>query len=115
MRDIYELMDSWGAWAASDSSGLDWQPVAAGFKGLLPHGKKTRLQCNDDEGIMIDSCVITLRKVRPDEYQLIIAHFVIGLSLRVIAKKKKCSDGKIRNDLQSGLGFIEGCMSTLQK
>lgn len=41
MRDMYEVMDRWGAWAASDNSGVDWQPVAAGFKGLLPHGKKS--------------------------------------------------------------------------
>lgn len=40
MRDMYEVMDRWGAWAAADSSGVDWQPIAAGFKGLLPHGKK---------------------------------------------------------------------------
>lgn len=40
MRDMYEVLDRWGAWAAADNSGVDWQPVAAGFKGLLPHGRK---------------------------------------------------------------------------
>ncbi|NUH52749.1 hypothetical protein HUK76_03375 [Citrobacter portucalensis] len=54
MRDIYEVMDRWGAWAASENSGVDWQSIAAGFKGLLPHSKKSRLKCDDDEGIMID-------------------------------------------------------------
>ena len=87
MRDMYEVMDRWGAWAAADSSGVDWQPIAAGFKGLLPHGKKCRLQCNDDDGIMIDGCVARLRKYKPEEYELLIAHFVIGISLRGIAKK----------------------------
>lgn len=113
MRDMYETMDLWGAWAASDNSGVDWQPIAAGFKGLIPHGKKSRLQCNDDEGIMIDACLTRLKKAKPDEYQLIIAHFVIGISLRSIAKKRKCSDGTIRKDLQTALGFINGCMSML--
>ncbi|EPV8262546.1 antiterminator Q family protein [Escherichia coli] len=78
MRDMYEVLDRWGAWAAADNSGVDWQPIAAGFKGLLPHGKKIRLQCDDDEGIMIDGCVARLYKYKPDEYELIIAHFVIG-------------------------------------
>ncbi|MCL0631522.1 antitermination protein, partial [Klebsiella pneumoniae] len=91
MRDMYEIMDRWGAWAASDNSGVDWQPIAAGFKGLLPHVNKTRQQCDDDEGIMIDGCVELLRKYKPEEYELIIAHFVIGISLRTIAKKMKCS------------------------
>ena len=77
MRDMYEVLDRWGAWAAADNSGVDWQPIAAGFKGLLPHGKKIRLQCDDDEGIMIDGCVARLCKYKPDEYELIIAHFVM--------------------------------------
>lgn len=40
MCDTYEMLELWGAWAASDNSGVDWQPIAAGFKGLLPYGKK---------------------------------------------------------------------------
>lgn len=113
MRDMYEVMDRWGAWAAADSSGVDWQPIAAGFKGLLPHGKKSRLQCDDDEGIMIDGGVTRLRQTKPEEYQLVIAHFVVGISLRGIAKKRKCSDGTIRKELQTALGFIEGVLSSL--
>lgn len=41
MRDMYEVLDRWGAWAAAENSGVDWQPVAAGFKRLLPHGRKS--------------------------------------------------------------------------
>ncbi|EFH7638909.1 antiterminator Q family protein [Escherichia coli] len=113
MRDMYEVLDRWGAWAAADNSGVDWQSVAAGFKGLLPHGKKSRIQCDDDEGIMIDSCVARLRRYKPEEYELIIAHFVIGISLRTIAKKRRCSDGTIRKELQTAIGFIEGVVSIL--
>lgn len=59
---------------------------------------------------MIDGCVARLHKYKPEEYELIIAHFVIGISLRAIAKKRKCSDGTIRKELQMALGFIDGCM-----
>ena len=111
MRDMYEEMDMWGAWAAAESSGVDWQSIAAGFKGLLPHGKKSRIQCDDDEGIMIDGCVAQMRRCKPEYYELVIAHFIIGISLRVIAKKRKCSDGTIRKELQTALGFIEGVLS----
>lgn len=110
---MYEILDRWGAWAASDNSGVDWQPIAAGFKGLLPHGKKTRQQCDDDEGIMIDGCVARLRRYKPEGYELVIAHFVIGISLRTIAKKRKCSDGTIRKELQTAMGFIEGVLSII--
>ncbi|KYT83751.1 antiterminator Q family protein [Escherichia coli] len=113
MRDMYEVLDRWGAWAAAENSGVDWQPIAAGFKGLLPHGKKSCLQCDDDEGIMIDGCVARLRKYKPEEYELIIAHFVIGISLRTIAKKRRCSDGTIRKELQTAMGFISGVIITI--
>jgi len=112
-RDMYEELDLWGAWAAADGSGVDWQPIAAGFKGLLPHGKKSRLQCDDDKGILIDGCVARLRKYKPEEYEIIIAHFILGISLRTIARKRKCSDGKIRNEIQNALGFIAGVMSMI--
>lgn len=112
-RDMYEILDMWGAWAAADNSGVDWQSIAAGFKGLLPHGKKSRLQCDDDEGIMVDSCVARLRKHKPEEYELLIAHFVLGISLRAIAKKCRCSDGTVRKGLQTAMGFIDGCLAIL--
>ncbi|ELK6101648.1 MULTISPECIES: antiterminator Q family protein [Citrobacter] len=114
MRDMYEVMDRWGAWAAADSSGVDWQPIAAGFKGLLPHGKKLRAQCNDDDGILIDGCVAKLRKHRPEVYELVIAHFVLGISLRTVAKKRKCSDGTVRKELQTALGFIDGMLYVIK-
>lgn len=113
MRDMYEVMDMWGAWASSDNSGVDWQPIAAGFKGLLPHGKKSRLQCDDDQGIMIDGCVARLSKHKPEEHELIIAHFVLGISLRAIAKKRKCSDGTVRKNMHTALGFIDGMLSMI--
>ncbi|EPL2207505.1 antiterminator Q family protein, partial [Klebsiella pneumoniae] len=30
MRDMYEILDRWGTWAVADSSGVGWQPIAAG-------------------------------------------------------------------------------------
>ncbi len=27
MCDMYEVLDRWGAWAAAENSGVDWQPV----------------------------------------------------------------------------------------
>ncbi|HBS7410661.1 TPA: antitermination protein, partial [Klebsiella pneumoniae] len=50
---------------------------------------------------------------KPEEYELVIAHFIIGISLRTIAKKRKCSDGTIRKEMQTALGFIDGVWSML--
>lgn len=64
---------------------------------------------------MIDGCVARLRKYKSEEYELIIAHFVIGISLRAIAKKWKCSDGTIRKELHDALGFISGVLAVLNE
>ncbi|MEN4658723.1 antitermination protein [Pantoea allii] len=111
MRDMSQVLDGWGAWAAAEGSGVDWQPIAAGFKGLIPHGKFSRIQCGDDDGLIIDGCVARLKKYKSEEYELLIAHYVIGISLRSIARKRKCSDGKIRKELQAAEGFIAGCIA----
>lgn len=114
MRDMSQVLERWGAWALSDGSGVNWQPIAAGFKGLVPHGKSSREQCSDDDGMLIDSCIAKLKKIRPEEYDLIIAHYVGGISLRTIARKRKCSDGTVRKEMQKAEGFICGCLSMLE-
>jgi hypothetical protein len=113
MRDMYQVMDMWGAWAAAESSGVDWPIIAAGFKGLLVDTSKSRTQCNDDDGILIDGCVALLKKYRTKEYEIVILHFVYGISQRAIARRRNCSDGTVRKDMQTALGFIDGCLSML--
>ncbi|WGL96278.1 antiterminator Q family protein [Arsenophonus nasoniae] len=106
--DIHNILERWGAWAASYNNGVDWSPVAAGFKGLLPYRRKPRPQCTDEEGMVVDGCVAKLKIYRPDEYELLVLHFVFGISLRKLAKWKKCSDGSVRKNLEIAKGFIMG-------
>ncbi|MFS7307172.1 antiterminator Q family protein [Rahnella inusitata] len=115
MRDIHETLELWGAWAASDNSGVDFSPIAAGFKGLLPDTSKTRAKCCDDVGIMVDGCISRLKKYCVEEYELLILHYVFNVSLRTIAKRRKCSDGTIRKKMQTAQGFVFGVMSMLDK
>ncbi|HGM7400460.1 antiterminator Q family protein [Serratia sp. CY58181] len=112
MRDMYEILERWGVWAREDS-GIDYSPIAAGFKGLLPPTSNGKLSCCDDDGLVIDGCVSRLKKYKPEEYDLVIAHHVYGMSLRKIARKRKCSDGTIRKEMQTAEGFIRGCLSML--
>lgn len=62
MRDIQKVLECWGGWAASDSSGVDYSPIAAGFKGLLPQTSKSRLSCTDDDALIIEGCLARLQK-----------------------------------------------------
>lgn len=113
MRDIQETLELWGAWAASDNSGVDFSPIAAGFKGLLPQTSKSRLQCDDDEGILVDGCIARLKKTNSEECDLIILHYVFGISKRSLGKRFKISEGRVRQKIQVSEGFIAGCLAIL--
>ncbi|MGU0015728.1 antiterminator Q family protein [Escherichia coli] len=91
--NIYDILDCWGAWAVAGNSSINWQQVADKYKDVVPHGKKLRRQSSDDEGRVIDEWILRLRQYKIDEYELIVAHFVIGVSLRKIAKERNVRMG----------------------
>ena len=107
MRDIQMVLERWGAWAASGNTGVDYSPIAAGFKGLLPSTAKPRPACSDDDGLIIENCLTRLKKKKPDEYSL------LRISKRQIARTRKKSEKAIRIEMQIAEGFIDGCLSML--
>lgn len=113
MRDIKMVLERWGGWAASDSSGVDYSPIAAGFKGLLPQTGKPRLSCTDDDALIIEGCLARLQKRKPYEHSLLVAHYLYGISKRKIAKARKKDEKLIRIEIQMAEGFIEGCLSII--
>ncbi|EMK4943245.1 antiterminator Q family protein, partial [Escherichia coli] len=52
-RDIQQVMERWGAWAANNHEDVSWESIAAGFKGLIPPKVKSRPQCSDDDAMII--------------------------------------------------------------
>ncbi len=111
MRDIQKVMVLWGGWAASDSSGVDYSPIAAGFKGLLPQTGKSRLSCTDDDALIIEGCLARLKKRKPYEHSLIVAHYLYGISKRKLATARKKDEKIIRIEMQMAEGFIDGCLA----
>lgn len=113
MRDIQMLLERWGGWAASDSSGVDYSPIAAGFKGLLPQTGRSRPSCTDDDALIIEGCLSRLKSRKPYEHSLLVAHYLYGISKRKIAKARKKDEKLIRIEMQMAEGFIDGCLSML--
>lgn len=110
MRDIQQVLGRWGVWAR-ESSSLGYSHIAAGFKGLLPNHSKSQASCSDDDGLIVDRAVAHLQAVRqPDELELILRYYVYGQSKSAIARGWKCSEGKIRQQMQIAESFIEGCL-----
>ena len=111
MRDIQLVLARYGVWA-KDNSGVDWSPIAAGFKGLLPAESSKVESCCDNDGLIVDAAVGRLAAVRkPEEVTLIMLHYRLGLSKRKIAKMYKVSEGLIRQQLQVAEGFVDGCLA----
>lgn len=111
MRDIQLVLERWGGWAANDGSQVGWCPTSAMFKSLLPHTKKSRLSCSDNDGMIIDTAVGMLSKAnRQDELELVMLHYIYDVSKSTIARWNKCSEGKIRQQLMIAETFIDACI-----
>nr|WP_230674803.1 antiterminator Q family protein [Yersinia pseudotuberculosis] len=110
-RDIQLVLERWGGWAANEYSGVDYSHIAAGFKGVLPNTSKSRLSCCDSDGLVVDAAVGSLKKVgRDEDYALIEQHYKKGISKSAIARKQKCSEGKIRLKLMMAETFVDACL-----
>ncbi|MEL5558953.1 antiterminator Q family protein [Serratia ureilytica] len=111
MRDIQMVLERWGQWA-QDNSGVDYSPIAAGFKGLLPDTRKSKPSCCDNDGLIIDGAVGRLKKVRDErELGVIMLHYRYGVSKSAIARRWKISEGSVRQKLMMAESFIEGCLA----
>ncbi|WP_340619318.1 antiterminator Q family protein [Xenorhabdus siamensis] len=113
MRDIQLVMERWGAWAADNSESVDWPPIAAGFKGLIPNKIKSRTQCCEDDGIIISNCMAKLNQQNSDAHDLLFDYYVFGKTFMQLAYEHHCSDGYIGKKLQKAEGVIEGMLMML--
>lgn len=115
MRDMSQVLESWAVWARSDNSRIDFSSIAAGFKGLLPHISKSSHSCTDDDGLVIESCLAKLRVKRPEEHELVVLHYFYKIPKRKLAHRAKCDEKIIRIKVQMAEGFIEGCLSCIDR
>lgn len=113
MRDMQKVLDIWGAWAASDSCNIDYPPIAAVFKGLLPQISKTRIMYTDDDGLIIEGCMARLLKKCPYDYYLLVGYYIFRFFKRQVVKHWKKSEKQIRIEMLLAEGFIEGCLLML--
>ena len=111
MRDIQMVLKRWGGWGASDSSGVNYSPVAAGFKGLLPQTCKTRLSCSDNDGLIINGAMARLKKHDPFLCVMLEWYYIHCIPVRIMGTKLGISHTQVLKRLQAAEGFIEGCLA----
>lgn len=114
MRDIKVLLERWGGWAAAGERAPGYSSVAAGFRGLVSGHASTRLTCSDNDGMILDGCISRLKKVDKEQHDILVAHYLFQISLRSIARRRRCADGTIRKQIQTAEGFVCGVLSALE-
>ncbi|MGK0705147.1 antiterminator Q family protein [Yokenella regensburgei] len=113
MRDIQQVMERWGAWAADNREDVYWPPVAAGFSGLIPSKVRSRLQCCDDDGVIISNIMAGLRSKHPVAHDLLFDYYVFGKTFMQLAHEHHCSDTHIGKKLSNAEGVIDGLFMAL--
>lgn len=113
MRDIQQVLERWGAWAANNREDVVWSSIAAGFKGLIPNKVKSRPQCSDDDAMVICGCMARLNKNNTDMNELLMDYYVFGMTFMSLARKHGCSDTHIGKKLQNAEGVVEGMLMAL--
>lgn len=113
MRDIQQVLERWGAWCASEGGSVYWQPVAAGFKGVLPYSRRRSIPCCDGDGLIINGAVARLKKKDSYLCSLLEWYYIRGASMRKVAGIFGISLNQVVIRLQAAEGFIEGCLMAL--
>ncbi|EES5068026.1 antitermination protein [Escherichia coli] len=113
MRDIRQVLECWGAWAANNYEDVTWSPIAAGFKRLIPEKVKSRPQCCDDDAMIICGCMARLNRNNSDLHDLLVDYYVLGETFMALARKHGCSDTCIGKRLHKAEGIVEGMLMML--
>lgn len=113
MRDIQQVLERWGAWAADNTEAVQWSSVAAGFSGLIPPKVKSRPQCCDNDAMIISSCLARINRSNPDIHNILFDYYVFGKTFMQLAREHGCSDGHIGKKLSKAEGIVEGTLMML--
>lgn len=97
----------------SDSSGVDYSPIAAGFKGLLPYTCKTRVACSDNDALIVEGCLARLKQKGLMSirflWHIIYTEYPSVRLQRCVGRMREL----VRIEIQLAEGFIDGCLSML--
>ncbi|EJX4926974.1 antitermination protein Q [Salmonella enterica] len=110
-RDMQEVLERWGRWAAGEEycSMVDW-PSLSVLPQRLP-GPSGKPGCSDEDGCAIDSCIAQMSLVCPREELLILGlRFIGGFSLRQIAEDMEIPVYDVRKSLNASEAFLAGCL-----
>ena len=113
-RNIQMVMERWGAWAADNREDVYWPSTAAGFSGLIPSKVRSRIQCCDDDGLILSNLMAGLNSKHQAAHDLLFDHYVFGKTFMQLAREHHCSDGHIGKKLSNAEGILDGLLMALE-
>ncbi|WP_255430706.1 antiterminator Q family protein [Xenorhabdus sp. TS4] len=86
------------------------------IQNAVTYAGNNTLSCSDEDGMIIDGCVVKLRNVgMAQECDFIEHHYVSGMSKREIGRKFKLSESEVRKQMLVAESFILRCLEVLDE
>jgi len=105
IRDVLTL---WGNWARC-RTGTEYPSIAVGMQGCLEPPELPEC-CNDEEGMVIDRAVASLKKYDQSAFVVIMARYVKSLSQASVATGAKKSIAWVKQEQQIGESYLAGVL-----
>ncbi|EGY28710.1 Phage antitermination protein Q [Candidatus Regiella insecticola 5.15] len=103
MRNVTHLLEAWGNWSGS-RIGTEYQAQWP----LCRQESDTRLWLSDEEGVLVDQAVASLKGLDSLGYDIIIAHYRGQVSCRAMARRMNKRDDYMTAYLGRAEAYIAG-------
>jgi hypothetical protein len=110
MDDIKTILTMWGNWARC-STGTEMSRINVSFKNLINDSTSSSLRIDDQQGMLVDSAVVRLKKFDELAYNLVIYHYVYRISQSKLAKQIGKAQSYVTGILRIAEAFIAGQMA----
>ncbi|NUU68445.1 hypothetical protein HQN64_20380 [Enterobacteriaceae bacterium BIT-l23] len=108
-RHVKDLLEGWGNWSfcrlGTEYKGMSYMSQAS--------GRKDGPSLSDDEGLIVDAAVSSLKRYDIDGYNIIFLHYQQHISCRAIARHMNRRPDYVTAYLGRAEAYIAGCLRTL--
>lgn len=113
MKNVSVILQRWGAWVRQYPESPFYRVPACRYQ-YPSKTDKVVLPCSEENAALIIRVMTQFSRVCPEQtMETLLLHYVSGYSKSALARRRKCSEGRIRQEMQVAEGFIEGGLSLI--
>ncbi|MCQ9124342.1 antiterminator Q family protein [Rodentibacter caecimuris] len=106
VTDIYHFGEKYGAWARSDDN--------IGYPAIQPFMKEAEKKSDpsvepfdDDTGMFVHDCLLKMRRITPEHFDIFMYKFVSRLGVQQICEKLDISDTTYKRNIYAALSSLK--------